>query len=100
MSSFTTLNLLLDGDVKTFDFSVDVTVERKPSLISKLKRKIGIEISSEIISLSLETPEPFFTGDEIDSLLDPEKLKPLDIADVPDWDVMFYPTTRVKKPVR
>ena len=100
MSSITTLDLKSDEGVKKFDFSVDVSVSPKRSLISKLKSKIGIEISSEIISLSLSEPEPFFTGEEIDSLFESGTLTPLDTSEVPDWEMMFAPTKRVKKPVR
>ena len=68
------------------------------SLLGKIKRSMGIEISSGIITLSLEQPEPFFSDEEIDSLLEPKNLKALDTRHVPNWEIMFFTSKRVNRP--
>ena len=70
------------------------------SLFSKIKRWIGIEISSDLISLSLDEPERMFTRDEIESLINPENITPLDTEDVANWEIMFFTSKRVSKPIR
>jgi hypothetical protein len=66
--------------------------------LERLKRRLGIEISSDLIVLSIEEPETFFTDDEIDSILDAKKINVLDLEDVPDWNLMFFNTRRVGRP--
>ena len=74
---------------------------REPdSLTVRVKRMLGIEISAGIITLGLDPPEPFFTDDEIESIVAPEKLKALDATDVPNWEIMFFSSKRVHKPIR
>ncbi len=66
--------------------------------LEKLKRFLGIEISSELIVLSIKAPDTFFTEVEIDSILDVQNFKVLELEDVPNWNLMFYSAKRVSKP--
>lgn len=70
------------------------------SLFGKIKNLLGIELSSELISLHLEEPEPFLTQQEIETLLETENITVLGLEDVPNPDTMFYTSKRVRKPFR
>jgi hypothetical protein len=69
------------------------------SFVARIKRALGIEISSEIVTIDLEDDRAFFNAREIDSLLDLEKLTVLDLEDVPDYDSIFYSSKRIRKPL-
>jgi hypothetical protein len=69
------------------------------TLAGKIKRFLGIEISSEIVSIKLEDDGQFFTNREIEELLDMENVLVLGLEDVPDRDAMFYRSRRIGKPV-
>ncbi len=73
---------------------------RSRSLVSRIKSKFGFELSTELIVLSLEQPDQFFTASEIDRLINPENMVPLDTKDVPNWEIMFFPSKRIKRPKR
>lgn len=70
------------------------------SLLDKIKSLLGIELSSDLISLDLKEPEPFLTEQEIERLLETENITVLDLEDVPNRDTMFYKSKRVRKPLR
>jgi len=69
------------------------------SVVARIKRALGIEISSEIVTIDLDDDRQFFNPREIDSLLDMENLTVLDLEDVPDYDAMFYSSKRIRKPL-
>lgn len=69
------------------------------TVVARIKRALGIELSSEIVAINLEDDRAFFSAREIDSLLDMENLTLLDLTDVPDHDSMFYSSKRIRKPV-
>jgi len=74
--------------------------EKAPkTLLGKLKRLLGIELSSEIVTINLEDTSRFFTNREIESLLDMENVTVLGLDDVPDRDAIFYKSRRVSKPI-
>jgi len=77
-----------------------LSISRTKSFIGKLREKIGFESMSGIITLSLEEPERFFSSEEIDSLVSLEKVKPLAATEVPNWEIMFFTSKRVRKPVK
>lgn len=70
------------------------------SLLGKIKRLLGIELSSDLISLDLEESESFLTQQEIETMLETENITVLNIEDVPNRDTMFYKSRRVRKPLR
>ena len=70
------------------------------SIVARIKRALGIELSSEIVAIKLENDRAFFNAREIDALLDMDNLTVLDLKDVPDYDAMFYNSKRIRKPVR
>lgn len=67
--------------------------------LERLKRFFGIEISSDLIVLSIKAPDAFFSSVEIDSIINEKKFKVLELEDVPNWNLMFYSSKRVSKPV-
>lgn len=68
------------------------------TLLGKIKRVLGIEISSEIITINLEDNGHFFSQREIESLLEMKNITVLGLEDVPDRDAMFYKSKRIRKP--
>jgi hypothetical protein len=68
------------------------------SLLGKIKRVLGIDLSSDIIAINLEDNQ-FFTDQEIDALLDMENVTVLGLEDVPDRAAMFYNSKRIRKPL-
>jgi len=76
----------------------------KPSqpktLFGKIKRVLGIDLSSDIVTINLEDNGHFFTNQEIDALLDMENVTVLGLEDVPDRDAIFYKSRRIPKPNR
>lgn len=70
------------------------------TFVAKIKRALGIELSSEIVSIDLEDDRAFFSAREIDSLLELENLTVLRLEDVPDYDTMFYTSKRIRKPLQ
>lgn len=72
--------------------------QQPKSWLERFKRWLGIEISSELIVLSIEEPVNFFSDAEIDTILDFKKLIILDLEDVPNWNLMFFNTRRIGKP--
>jgi hypothetical protein len=68
------------------------------SLLGKIKRVLGIDLSSDIITINLEDGQ-FFTNQEIDLLLSLENVTVLGLEDVPDREAMFYNSKRIRKPV-
>jgi hypothetical protein len=69
------------------------------TLVGKLKRLLGIELTSDIITIDLEDNGHFFSNQEIDSLLDLENVTVLGLEDVPDRDTMFFKSKRIRKPL-
>ena len=70
------------------------------TIVTKIKRALGIELSSEIVAINLGDDRAFFSAREIDSLLALENLTVLDLEDVPDYDTMFYNSKRIRKPLQ
>lgn len=68
-------------------------------LVARIKRALGIELSSEIVAISLEDDRQFFSAREIDSLLELKNLTVLGLEDVPDYAAIFYHSKRIRKPV-
>ena len=68
------------------------------TLFGKIKRLLGIDLSSDIVTINLEDNGHFFTNQEIESLLDMENVTILGLEDVPDRDAMFYKSKRIRKP--
>lgn len=90
---------LIEENSDTCDFCGVVRCYSQPkTLFQKLKRWLGIEMSSEIIVLSIGEPDSFFSEAEIDSIVDVRKMNVLDIEDVPDWNLMFYKSRRIGRP--
>jgi hypothetical protein len=71
----------------------------RETLVGKIKRALGIEISSDIITIDLEDIGYFFSKQEIDFLLRFENLTVLDLEDVPDHDKIFYKSKTIRKPL-
>jgi hypothetical protein len=68
------------------------------TLLGKIKRGLGIDLSSDIVTINLEDNGHFFTNQEIESLLKMENVKVLGLEDVPDRDAIFYKSKRIPKP--
>jgi hypothetical protein len=77
----------------------EIQTGKPQSVLGKIKRALGIEISSDIVAINLEDDGYFFTAQEIESLLRMESAVVLDLEDVPDYDTMFYKSKRVHKPL-
>lgn len=72
---------------------------REPqTLVARIKRALGIELSSEIVAIDLTDDGAFFSAREIDSLLDLKNLTVLSLEDVPDHATMFCNSKRIRKP--
>ena len=69
------------------------------TLVGRIKRALGIEISSEIIVINLQDGGYFFTKSEIDFLLSFKNLTVLGLEDVPDRETMFYKSKTIRKPL-
>ena len=82
------------------DLSPDSEPESKRTIVGRVLIALGFDKQTNIISLSLEEPEPFFSADEIDSLVSLDQVKQLDEKDVPNWDIMFFNKKRVNRPTR
>jgi hypothetical protein len=93
-------NLLAENSVRCEDCGNGAEADKPTTLIGKIKRLLGIEISSEIVTINLEDTGRFFTNQEIEALLDMENVTVLGLEDVPDRDAMFYKSKRVRKPTR
>lgn len=70
------------------------------TLFGKIKRLLGIDLSSDIVTIHLEDNGHFFTNQEIEQLLKMENVIVLGLEDVPDRDAIFYKSKRIRKPVR
>ena len=68
------------------------------TLVGKIKHALGIELS-DIVAIHLEDRGKFFSNQEINALLELKDLTVLDLADVPNFDTMFYKSKRVCKPI-
>ena len=69
------------------------------TLFGKIKRLLGVDLSSDIVTINLEDDGHFFSNREIESLLDMENVTVLGLEDVPDREAMFCKSRRVRKPV-
>ncbi len=94
------LNLITEARANCPSCGTAIDPYQPTSMVGRLKRSLGIEISSELITLSIDEPDNFFSDDEIDRILSPINMKPLDVKDVPNWELMFFSSKRVKLPVR
>ncbi|NNE66165.1 MAG: hypothetical protein HKN33_06325 [Pyrinomonadaceae bacterium] len=73
---------------------------RSRTLISRIKSKFGFELSTGLVTLTIEEPDLLFSEKDIDQLLDRDNMVPLDTKDVPNWEIMFFSKKRVKKPMK
>ena len=78
---------------------VEIQSAAPKTLLGKIKRVLGIELSSDIVTINLEDNGRFFTNQEINSLLEMKNMIVLSLEDVPDYDTIFYKSKRIGKPV-
>ena len=79
---------------------LEINPAEPKNLLGKIKRVLGIEISSDIITINLQDNGHFFSTQEIDSLLSLENVTVLDLEEVPDRDTIFYKSKRIGKPIK
>lgn len=70
------------------------------TLFGKIKQMLGVDLSSDIVTINLKDDGHFFTNQEIESLLDIKNVTVLGLEDVPDREAMFCQSRRVRKPVK
>jgi hypothetical protein len=91
-------NLVPQKSVRCEHCGFEFESNQPKSLFVKIKRLLGIDLSSDIVTINLEERDEFLTNQEIDSLLDMENVTVLGLEDVPDHDSIFYKSKRVRKP--